>query len=374
MPNSKTWVWLAVVALLAIQAVQIVIVLHRESLTWDEGAHMYAGYRMWKNGDYGLNPEHPPLVKLLATLPVLGDNLWVPPLKGIFFKGEEYLGGRDWLEHNDGGSQRLVFRMRLATASLAIALSLVIFFVAREWFGTTAALAALTLAVFDPNLLAHSGLVTTDIGVSLFFLVAIYSFYRYVKRPTLLHLLIAGLAAGLLLATKHSGILIVPMLLLLIGWEILFEPSEGRSRLALRLDGAFAAIAVVGVLVLWAFYGFRYAARPAGLQLIPSLSEYSESLTRFQKGSIWWMAHLICFPKATCLGWWMFGSLPESSPRLSSATGTRMACGGISRLYWPSRQRWACWPCSRLQSLPSSPAGWANGRIGIASALWCTRC
>ncbi|MBV8675067.1 MAG: glycosyltransferase family 39 protein, partial [Acidobacteriaceae bacterium] len=232
MPNSKTWVWLAVIVLLAIQALQIVIVLHRESLTWDEGAHMYAGYRMWKNGDYGLNPEHPPLIKLLATLPVLHDRLWAPPLQGIFFKGEAYLGGRDWLEHNDGGSQRLVFRMRLTTATLAIALSLVIFFAAREWFGTTAALVALTLAVFDPNILAHTGLVTTDVGAALFFLAAIYAFYRYVKRPTLLHLLIAGLAAGLLLAAKHSGILIVPMLLLLIGWEITFAHRDGRARLA----------------------------------------------------------------------------------------------------------------------------------------------
>jgi 4-amino-4-deoxy-L-arabinose transferase-like glycosyltransferase len=302
MPNSKTWVWLAVIVLLAIQALQIVIVLHRESLTWDEGAHMYAGYRMWKNGDYGLNPEHPPLVKLLATLPVRGDNLWVPPLKGIFFKGEAYLGGRDWLEHNDGGSQRLVFRMRLATASLAVALSLVIFVAAREWFGTTAALAALTLAVFDPNLLAHSGLVTTDVGVSLFFLMAIYSFYRYVKQPTPLRLLIAGLAAGLLLAAKHSGILIIPMLFLLIVWEIAFAHRDGRARLALRLGGAFAAIVAIGVAVLWAFYGFRFAARPAGLQLIPSLSNYSESLTPFQKGSIWWMAHLHLLPESYLFG------------------------------------------------------------------------
>src|ERR1700724_1477315 len=114
-----------------------------------------------------MTPEHPPLVKLLPTLPVLGDPLWLPPLKGIFFKGESTMGGRDWLSRNDGGSQRLVFRMRLAVAVLAIALSLVIFFAAREWFGTTAALAALTLAVFDPNLLAHSGLVTTDIGAAL---------------------------------------------------------------------------------------------------------------------------------------------------------------------------------------------------------------
>ena len=302
MPKIKTWVWPAVIALLAIQAVQIVIVLHRESLTWDEGAHMYAGYRMWENGDYGLNPEHPPLVKLLATLPVLGDNLWVPPLKGIFFKGEAYLGGRDWLEHNDGGGQRLVFRMRLAAAILAITLSLVIFFAAREWFGTTAALVALTLAVFDPNILAHSGLVTTDIGAALFFLAAIYAFYRYVKRPTLPRLLMAGVVAGLLLAAKHSGILIIPTLVLLIGWEIAFAPKGERSRVAMRLSGAFAAIIAVGVLVLWSFYGFRYAARPAGLQLIPSLSNYSESLTPFQKGSIWWMARLHLLPESYLFG------------------------------------------------------------------------
>jgi len=302
MPNSKTWVWPAVIALLAVQAVQIVIVLHCESLTWDEGAHMYAGYRMWKNGDYGLNPEHPPLVKLLATLPVLGGNLWVPPLKGIFFKGEAYLGGRDWLEHNDGGSQRLVFRMRLAAAALAIALSLVIFFAAGEWFGTTAALVALTLAVFDPNILAHSGLVTTDVGAALFFLAAIYAFYRYVKRPTLLRLLIAGVVAGLLLAAKHSGILIVPTLVLLIGWEIAFAPNVERARVALRLAGSFAAIVAISVLVLWSFYGFRYAARPAGLQLIPSLSNYSESLTPFQKGSIWWMARLHLLPESYLFG------------------------------------------------------------------------
>ena len=71
MPNSKNWVRLAVIVLLAVQVTLAVIVLHRESLTWDEGCHMYARYRMWKNSDYGLNPEHPPLVKLLATLPVL---------------------------------------------------------------------------------------------------------------------------------------------------------------------------------------------------------------------------------------------------------------------------------------------------------------
>src|ERR1035441_2339044 len=119
MLKSKTWVITAVIALMAVQLIQIVAVVHGESLTFDEDNHMYAGYRMWKNGDYGLTPEHPPLVKLLATLPVLGENLWVPPLKGIFFKGEAYTGGQEWLARHDGGSPRLGFPMRKGAAPLA---------------------------------------------------------------------------------------------------------------------------------------------------------------------------------------------------------------------------------------------------------------
>jgi hypothetical protein len=41
-------VWLTAILLMAVQVVQVVIVLHSESLTFDEEDHMYAGYRMWK--------------------------------------------------------------------------------------------------------------------------------------------------------------------------------------------------------------------------------------------------------------------------------------------------------------------------------------
>ena len=76
--------WLA---LLVVQATLALTIVHRESLTFDEDDHMFAGYMMWKAADYGLNPEHPPLVKLLATVPILSDHLWVPPpLDHQFFK------------------------------------------------------------------------------------------------------------------------------------------------------------------------------------------------------------------------------------------------------------------------------------------------
>jgi len=295
-------VWATVVALIALQTLLTVFVIRRESPTFDEADHMFAGYMMWHTGDYGLNPEHPPLVKLLAAVPLLGRSLWVPELKDRNFKIEAFLDGRDWLARNDGNRNRIVFQMRLTAGLLAILFSLVIFLVARECFGDWAGLAALALAALDPNVLGHSALVTTDIGVSLFFLLSTWCFYLYVKQPTWTRLAAAGVVSGLLLATKHSGIMLAPMLLLLIGREIRAAEKGTRMRTALRLGGAFCVIVVVGVLVLWSFYGFRYAARPAGVKMSTTLAEYVEPFGPQIAGVVNGMGRLHLLPESYLIG------------------------------------------------------------------------
>ena len=298
----KHWVPCAVVALIIIQVVQFTFVVHRESLTWDEGDHSFSGYMMWKTGDFGLNPEHPPVVKLLAAVPTLGKKLWTPPLQGRFFKGEAYLDGRDWLARNDGGNQHLLFQMRMMTGILAVGLSLVILFATREFFGTGAALFALVIASFDPNLLANSALVTTDMGVACLFLASIYAFYRYVKKPGWWRLIVAAIAAGLLISTKHSGVLLAPMLLVLIFWEVATAPGGQRLRAALRFAGSFAFIVIGSCVVLWAFFGFRYAARPPGLELHPSLAAYASGLSHFDQSVILTFAHWHLLPESELMG------------------------------------------------------------------------
>ena len=299
---SRRTLAIAVSALIALQIVITVLVIHRESLTFDEDNHLFAGYMMGHTGDYGLNPEHPPLVKLLAAVPLFGRNLWVPELKNREFKAEAYMSGREFLARNDGDRNQLVFQARLAAGLLAIAFSLVVFFAARDMFGDWAGLIALAIAALDPTVLGHSALVTTDIGVSLFFLLSAWTFYRYARQPTLTRLLLACLAAGLLLATKHSGILYAPMMLLLILREVIAAGKGTRLRTTLRLAGAFCAIVVLGVVVLWSFYGFRYAARPAGLTLSTTLADYVAPFGPQISGIVMGMGRLHLLPESYLIG------------------------------------------------------------------------
>jgi hypothetical protein len=272
------------VLLLLVLLGELTFSIRQQSLSWDEGDHIFAGYMSWKKSDFGINPEHPPLVKALATIPLLPMHLKVPDSKGNrFFKDEAYSDGRDFIFGNGGEDEadRIIFRARMAAASLSLLLGLLVFLAAREMFGDGAALFALALMVFEPNMIAHGAYVTTDMGISCFIFASIYAFYRYVKAPSVSRLIVLGLATGFALASKHSGVLLLPFGLALIITEILWPSPEtptNRSKVALRLTGAFLAASIIAIAVLWAFYGFRYAARPGGMPLNPSLAEYAQGL------------------------------------------------------------------------------------------------
>lgn len=302
--------------LLVIFATELVLTVRTQSLTWDEGDHIFAGYMSWKTADFGLNPEHPPLVKLVATLPLLHLRLNVPPLQHRFFKDESYLDGRELLFHSPPFTpQDLTLRVRMAAAVFSLLLAAIVFLVTRELFGTNPAFLALVLLIFEPNLIAHGAYVTTDIAVSCFLFAAVFCFYRYLLRPTPARLLVAGLVSGLALASKHSAILLFPILLLLAIGELLLTERvrrrppiehapfpEPRRILLLRLGGSLLAISIISVLVLWAFYGFRYNARPSGLRLDPSLAAYVHPLKPIEASGILLAAHLHLLPESYLYG------------------------------------------------------------------------
>jgi len=296
------------VLLLLVFLGELTFSIRQQSLSWDEGDHIFAGYMSWKKVDFGINPEHPPLVKALAAIPLQPIHLKVPDPKGLAsFKDEAYFDGRDFIFGNGGEAEadRIIFRARMAAASLSLLLGLLVFLAAREMFGDGAALFALALVVFEPNMIAHGAYVTTDMGISCFMFASIYAFYRYVKAPSVGRLIVLGLVSGLALASKHSGVLLLPFGLALLITEILWSSPETRTnkrRVALRLTGAFLAASTIAIVVLWAFYGFRYAARPGGMQLSPSLAEYARGLKGLEPQVYLALARLHLLPESYLYG------------------------------------------------------------------------
>ncbi len=307
------WVLIVAPALILIFWLQMLHAIRGQSLTWDEGDHIFAGYESLKSGDFGLNPEHPPMVKMIGALPLLPLDLKVPTVGHGFFKGEAYFGGRELLFHNgpaDGGhynANTLIFRARLFASIFSLLAAVLIFLGTTEMFSLTAGLIALTLFCFEPNLVAHGAYVTTDMAASCTLFATIYAFWRWVKVPSTGRLLAAGVVGGFALAAKHSTILLAPMLLLLAAIVLYSQrrenPSPSSSHITIgRMITGLAVITCIAVIVLWAFYGFRFSARPAGLALSPSLAEYVKPLVPREARGILFLAHWHLLPESYLYG------------------------------------------------------------------------
>jgi hypothetical protein len=260
-------------ALLCLLALQLVHVADTTSASWDEAHHLFDGYTVWKFGDYRLNPEVPPFIKLTAALPLLRMDLKVPPNLGRDNQTEAFLDGKAFVWGN--GGDRVLFPARMMCAGFALALGLLIYLWAEEMFGFLAGVFALAMFVVDPNVLANGAMVTTDVGAAFCFVAAMYSFYRYCRRPGWARLLVAGVALGVGLSAKYTGIFLVPMLVVIVA----LEGVLGKDwRVLWRRVGALILMGLVAWVVVWGFYGFRYKAAPAGKELNPALEPYLERM------------------------------------------------------------------------------------------------
>ena len=281
-PNKLPLRWLALaVALIAIFFMQCMLTAKRDSLNWDESQHLYSGWLSWKHADFGFNPEVPPLIKMWCAIPLLHRQIQQPAYSNAYFKHEGFALGQKFMAIN--GINRTLMPARFMASLLSAMLAILLFIVAREMFGAAPAVFALALFTFDPNFLAHESYVTTDIGAALTVLLSIYAFYRFTKRPTASRMLLLAIAVGLGLIAKFTGVLIVPILGLIAAAELWRSrtdkspkpqqrPSIRQMLLALCVAAAF------GFVCIWAIYGFRYQARPAGLELNPSAESYLQQL------------------------------------------------------------------------------------------------
>ena len=213
--TRSQWILFAVLTVLLFVVFAFQLVYH--AVTVDEPFHILAGHRHWQCGDFGINPEHPPLLKLLATAPLNFRQLSEPPWEcGSKFtaKFDGFSYGSTFIVEN--GVDSVVITSRVTASLMSILLALLVFLAAWEMFGRWEALTALAIVAFEPSLIAFGSLVLTDMAISATAFGAVYALYRFGKYQTWPRFLLAGFAIGLMLAAKHSAVIFVGILFALL--------------------------------------------------------------------------------------------------------------------------------------------------------------
>jgi len=203
-------------ALVLIYLTVLLASLRTTSVTTDEFGHLPLAYGYLKSGDSRWLLMNPPSQRLLAALPLLFcHNVSLssaPPKNDLDF----WIVGRRFMNENRGIYQSLYMKARAVVALLACITGLLIYGLARCLGGRRAGVLALILFAFSPDLLAHGGLVTTDLSAALATIAVVFFCLRYCRHRSALGLLLVCLSVSLLFLSKFNALyflILVPVML-----------------------------------------------------------------------------------------------------------------------------------------------------------------
>ena len=253
---------LALIALVALCVLRSSVGTRLDSFTVDEPWHIVAGTTYLRSGDFSLNPEHPPLVKLWAGA-AMPDDFRLRPTKVLTEKKQE----RTWVEQTmfqDNDSARAQQRARVAMWGFHAGLLLLLGGLLWHACGWAWAAGTLSFLAIEPTIGAHLPVVMTDLPLTLTLMIAAVCGGLLAARWQWRWAIACGVAVGLALGAKHSALAGLGGLGLLMlaathgGWRHGGWTEVARRQLRLL------ACAALAVFVLWAFYGFHFHASPDG--------------------------------------------------------------------------------------------------------------
>jgi hypothetical protein len=243
----------------------IVAVLHSWAAftyapTTDEVAHLPAGLSNWQLGRFELYSVNPPLVKMVAAVPVR----WMAPVTDWSrAQGEgpgsrrEFFVGETFIEQNGENTVGFFRAARLACIPFSMLGGWVCFLWGRAVFGDSAGLLAGVLWCLSPLILGHGSLITPDVAAAAVGVSALYRFRIWLLDTSWWNTVILGVVTGLALLTKFTWIPIFPLTAMII--LPVWRWSEGGIVRHLRRDamhlGVATLVALYGVNALYAFDG-----------------------------------------------------------------------------------------------------------------------
>ena len=187
----------------------------RESVTIDEVAHIGAGVSYLQKLDLRLNEEHPPLPKVLAALPLVIRGTRADYSHISWTVSDNYFSAYlaqwvfgEWLLTKWNDPVTVLWWARMPMLLLMLALGWVLFVCARRLGGNWGGLLCLSVYASTPAFLAFGPLVHTDIAVTLFSLLTLWTFAETWQTPSRKNVVLFGLClAGALLSKFTAGIL-----------------------------------------------------------------------------------------------------------------------------------------------------------------------
>ncbi len=257
----------------ALHAALAITAAMEKSPTFDEPTHLTAGYSYWLKNDYRLDPENGNWPARWAALPLLWSRP-VLPENAAWHRGDVGRVSENFLYRSSNDSDRVMLQGRSMMAIVGAGLCLLIFFCSARLFGPVGGLISELLAVFDPNLLAHSALITADITAAFFFTAAAWSYFRLLNSVNMRWFFITALSwSGLFLAKMSApafllvaGILATVRLcrrepLVVRVWGVERQIKEFWRKLILvsSLTGTLLSIVL---LAIWASFAFRFSPFP----------------------------------------------------------------------------------------------------------------
>ena len=253
--------------ILAIHTVLLAWGASRHSPAFCEAAHLPAGLSHWKFGRFELYRVNPPLVRMVAALPVLfttprTDWTHVRDMPGA---RPEFLIGEAFISANGTRAFWLFTLARWACLPFSLLGAVICFAWARDLYGDAAGIVAIFLWCFCPEVLAYGQLITPDVGSAALGVTSGYVFWRWLRNPNWWLASLCGIVLGLTELTRSSWII------LFILWPALWLTSEfsknflGQKRLPRARSGwQLIVILSIALYVLNLGYGFEGTGKRLG--------------------------------------------------------------------------------------------------------------
>ncbi|AFL89862.1 hypothetical protein Terro_3648 [Terriglobus roseus DSM 18391] len=248
---------LATIVLLCVAVLHTLWATSLDSFTIDEPYHITAGATYLRWGDYRINPEHPPLVKLIVALAEPESVLHVAAFTPLNDKYQERVYTQTAV-YTASDYHRVQRHARFAMVALHTILLGLLTLLLRRVFSPAIALATLLFLALDPTVSAHMPVVMTDLPTALLGTICCCLAVLALRCRRWLDWLLLGLGIGLLLGTKHSAPLIVLPLVIGCVAVLLWQTFQRHRPDGTRQFARLAVASLLAMTVLWSLYGFRF--------------------------------------------------------------------------------------------------------------------